>query len=223
MALGLAAVTASSPARASDTLVTFPVESAALFLRPPELSLNGSGASRRIVGLPVTGDGRMYGVSAAIHMGAHDAVDLQTLSLGFDAIDFTVRYARSGGAGPTNEGANGGVVSVTRGAQNLLELSGLACGGIYLAYQHFMFRANVDWGVAYLWSQASARSPDGTTASGLVNGGSSLFVHVPVAACLLLQPYDGKNGLEGGCLTVTPNVYEFGPFTGLSVGLRVDL
>jgi hypothetical protein len=138
-----------------------------------------------------------------------------------------VRLAWSGSRGAEAEPADGGQVSVARSEEIILELSSpLLQYGAFYTSGNLRLGADLEWGWAYLWSQAGTVDTTGASATGSLTAGSP-FVHLAASGCLLSRPLNVKKGLlrtgEGICVTVTPTLYEWGWLSGVSVGFRVDL
>jgi hypothetical protein len=202
-------------------------------LTSPALSLNGDDVSRRLLGLPVPGDNaNLLGVSAALRIQALTDPPHRVWSIYVDPLKF--RYAWSGGSAPLIAQAGGVPMTVTRGPLQLIEFGGVALNlGAAVWAGPFNFRAGLDWGGAYLWSQAMVQPSSGPVLGGSVKGMASVYARTPFAACLNRPLQRRKSDEEdkgspdgagmGICVTLTPTIYEFGWFSAWSAGIEVDL
>ncbi len=227
-AAALAAVAVPDAARAGDDgALIFPVEATVSHWSAPALAVNGDGVPRRIVGLPVSSASTLYGVSVGFGFMAGDSPEQGAWGFGGYQDILRVRYAWAPGDSPVSEPADGTTLTVTRGAENLLEISAPVVSGmgVFVTRGRFLARLGFDWGWAYLWTQGSTVYPGGSSSGAAVDAGSA-FLRFPVAACVLAHGSGGQGMLEKGqdaCLTFSPTVYEFGWLRGWSAGLRVDL
>jgi hypothetical protein len=227
----VAALATLSPAgaRAEPSSFMVPLEASFSQWTAPALSLNGDDASGRLVGLSVPSAARLYGVSAAVSMLIYDDdVDDKEWTFAGGSLDFLrARFAWSERSAPVSETVGGAPVTVTGGPEHLLEMSApFLTGGLLLAHGHFLARANVDWGWAYLWSQGIVQPRSGPASTSSADAGS-FFARVPLAVCVLARSFGAKKGPfrvgEDACITFTPNIYEWAWFNGWSAGVRVDL
>jgi hypothetical protein len=222
-----AAMTTVTVAHADDVVLTVPLEASMTHWSAPPLAMNGDGVRRRIVGLPVPSADTLYGLSAGVGILAHDRVDESSASMFGGSQMFL--HARLAWSGPTtSEGmADGERVGITRNPEYLLEISApLLTGGVFFAYKHLLGRVGIDWGWAYIFTGATAMGAGGTSYGGSADAGT-FFVHVPLSGCVLLRSFNAKKSPfregEDACLTFTPNVLEWGWWSGWSAGFRVDL
>lgn len=73
------------------------------------------------------------------------------------------------------------------------------------------------WGWAWLWGSARVADPLANAQQQLSASASSPFFRGDLRACTRV------GGEHWGCLTLTPDIYEFGWLPGASAGLMVDL
>jgi hypothetical protein len=210
-----------------DGALVFPIEATISRWSAPPLALNGDDVSRRIVGLPVSSASTFYGLSLGFGYMAGDLPSEGSWGFGGYQDMFRLRYAWAVGDSPGSQPADGTTVTVTRSAENLLEISApvISGMGLFVTRGRFLARLGFDWGWAYLWTRANAVYPGGSSSGGSVDAGSA-FLRFPAAACLLAHGSRNDGVFEKGqdaCLTFSPTLYEFGWLTGWSAGVRVDL
>jgi hypothetical protein len=130
------------------------------------------------------------------------------------------RHGLTGG-GSESAVANETNYSVSPGSLDVLEvglplplLSGLA---LQSDGADSRFEFGLSWGWAWAWGSGRVTDPVSNAVQQLSASASSPFVRMDMRACTVVA-HD-----HWGCITLTPDIYEFGWLPGASVGLMVDL
>jgi hypothetical protein len=126
-----------------------------------------------------------------------------------------------GGGGDQPAVANETTYSVSPRSLDVLEvglpLPLLAGIGFQSGGDDSRFELGLSWGWAWAWGSARVTDSASNTEQQLSATASSPFVRADLRACTRVA-HD-----HWGCLTLTPDLYEFGWLPGASVGAMVDL
>jgi hypothetical protein len=219
IALAVLLTTASAQAEDSSDFGLFGLQAfTTVWGKPPSMLIQGSTAPPRIAGMPSPpGALTTVGVGADLTL-RYDALLVQFLQLRYSEAFGQARYGV--------ETADEMPFQVTSGPMHLLELGspivGLSGLGGQVVGDRFKMRMFTDGGIAWAWSTATVRDPTGTLwRSSMTN--QSIFMRTEVDACVRTGTTWPSPGSSWACLTAATNVYEFAWFSGMSLGVRVDL
>jgi hypothetical protein len=222
LAVALAATLSAASARAEEfsDFGLFGLQAyATAWGKPPSLLIQGNSAPPRIAGMPSPpGALTTVGVGADLTLRM-DGLLLQLVQLRYSEALGQPRYGI--------ETADQMPFQVTSGPLHLFELGspivGLSGIGGQLVGNRFKMKIFGDGGIAWAWSTATVRDPTSGNIYGSSMTNQSLFVRAEIDACLRTGQSWPSSASSWACLTAATNVYEFDWFSGMSLGVRVDL
>jgi len=220
LAVALAVILSTATARAED-VSDFGLFGLQAFTtawgKPPSMLIQGNTAPPRIAGMPSPPGGlTTVGFGADLTL-RYDALLVQFLQLRYSEAFGQPRYGV--------ETADEMPFQVTSGPMHLLELGtpivGLSGIGGQLVGDRFKLKMFTDGGIAWAWSTAIVGEPTGTLwRSSMTN--QSVFVRAEIDGCLRTGR-SWPSASSWACVTAATNVYEFEWFSGMTLGVRVDL
>jgi hypothetical protein len=187
----------------------------------PRLTLQGSSAPRRFVGLASPGEGGLTTYGAGLDWGFRiNGFVIRMLDLRYSS----ALAGQSGFAQVDDRrvGVHAGPLQLVEVGAPFLGVVPFSGMGGQIVRKRWKTEMSVNTGWAYAWAGGTVTGPGAAVSTGTMTS-MSLFVRPELDACVHVGELVKQSFSSWACLMATTSVYEFGWFRSSSVGIRFDM